>query len=134
MAHALYNHDGPCRNIHGHTYRLEVTLGGEPITDPGHPKDGMLLDFKEFKELVKIEVLDEFDHTLVLNEVHREKLTGITDSFKRTVFVDFQPTCENLLLEIKEKLGKKLPAGCDLHSLRLHETPTSFAEWNKNDN
>ena len=53
MAHALLDYDGACRNVHGHSYKLYVTIFGEPIQSPGHPKDGMVMDFKDL-ELVWI--------------------------------------------------------------------------------
>ena len=52
MAHTLFEYDGLCRNIHGHSYYLEVTVTGEPRNEPGHPKDGMVIDFGELKNLV----------------------------------------------------------------------------------
>ena len=60
MAHTLYEYDGLCRNIHGHSYNLEVTLIGEPRNEPGHPKDGMVLDFGDLKEIVKSEIVGRF--------------------------------------------------------------------------
>jgi len=45
MAHALYGHDGPCNNIHGHTYHLHITILGSPVEEAGDPKNGMVIDF-----------------------------------------------------------------------------------------
>ncbi len=54
MAHALWNYDGPCRNVHGHSYRLFVTLSGKPPIDvEGNPKNGMVIDFSDLKSIVK---------------------------------------------------------------------------------
>ncbi len=53
MAHVLWNYDGPCKNVHGHSYRLFVTLSGYPSDDPLNPKNGMVIDFSDLKKIVK---------------------------------------------------------------------------------
>ncbi len=53
MAHALNNYDGLCRNIHGHSYKLRVTLIGQPSNDKTSPKKGMLIDFSDIKKIVR---------------------------------------------------------------------------------
>ena len=55
MAHALYGYDGPCKNIHGHTYILSVTLKGKVINENNHPKNGMVIDFSDFKKSSPVE-------------------------------------------------------------------------------
>ena len=55
MAHALTNYDGPCRNIHGHSYRLFVTVSGIPSDDPRDPRNGMVIDFSELNIFDTIE-------------------------------------------------------------------------------
>ena len=67
MAHALHAYDGLCKNIHGHSYRLWVTVKGKVKNDHGHTKDGMVMDFGGLKEIVKPEIVDKYDHSLVLN-------------------------------------------------------------------
>ncbi|MDI9339092.1 MAG: 6-carboxytetrahydropterin synthase [Sediminibacterium sp.] len=135
MAHALYGHDGLCRNIHGHTYHLTITLKGIALQNSGHPKDGMIIDFSDLKEIVQKQVLYNFDHALVLNEKspHAE-LTLLKNSFDKVVLTPYQPTCENLLLDIVEKLTNTLPENVTLCAVRLNETPTSYAEWFLQDN
>ena len=66
MAHALAGHDGPCRNIHGHSYLLSVTLTGTPVNDPASPKNGMVMDFSDLKKIVDSAIVRPFDHALVL--------------------------------------------------------------------
>ena len=135
MAHALYGYDGPCKNIHGHTYKLSVTLIGSPIQDNTNPKEGMVIDFTDFKKIVKEEVIDIFDHTLVLkaNTPHA-KIQGLTDNFERVMFTEYQPSCENLLVDMLTRIQSKLPSDIELKNIRLEETPTSYAEWFKEDN
>ena len=51
--HALYGYDGKCKNIHGHNFKLSVTVTGGPITDKSHPKYGMVIDFSYLKKITK---------------------------------------------------------------------------------
>lgn len=135
MAHALWNYDGACRNIHGHSYRLFVTLSGEPVTDPGNPKFGMVMDFGDVKKLVKAPVVDYLDHALVVyRSADDGNLEQIRNMYSKVHVFEFQPTCENLVLYIAEKIRAILPPGIELHHIRLHETATSYAEWFAGDN
>lgn len=135
MAHTLFGYDGLCRNIHGHSYNLEVTISGEPRNEPGHPKDGMVLDFSELKTIVKSQIVDRFDHALMVNILVPEKqMELLRQTTNRIIVVDFQPTSENIVVYIAEILQQHLPAGVNLFSIRLFETVTSFAEWFASDN
>ena len=135
MAHALWNYDGACRNIHGHSYRLFVTIIGEPNADSEDPKFGMVLDFKDLKALVKGPVVEKLDHALVLyKEVDGELLSHIKNMYEKVHLFDFQPTCENLLLFIVDTIRAKLPPALELHSVKLYETASSFGEWFADDN
>lgn len=135
-AHALWGYDGKCRELHGHSYRLFVTVAGEPSSDESSPKLGMVMDFGELKHIVTREIVSRLDHALILRrseeaERLRACLEGIAE---RVVTVDYQPTCENMLYDFAARIGKALPSGVKLHSLRLHETATSYAEWFAADN
>ncbi|MDR9397640.1 MAG: 6-carboxytetrahydropterin synthase [Salibacter sp.] len=136
MAHALDGHDGKCHNIHGHTYELSVTFLGTPNDDPGNPKDGMVIDFSDLKSIVKDNIVKRFDHALVLRNNSRflDKITE--DDNERLILTDYQPTCEMMLLEYVEIIQSQLKGvqNVSLHSARLRETKTSFAEWFANDN
>lgn len=135
MAHALYGYDGPCKNIHGHTYHLSVTLMGTPIMDSNDVKLGMVVDFGDLKNIVKEYILNIYDHALVLNEeASYSKSEVISNEFEKVILVPYQPTCENLLLSFVEKLKPLFPISNQLIAIRLEETPTSFAEWNASDN
>jgi 6-pyruvoyltetrahydropterin/6-carboxytetrahydropterin synthase len=135
MAHALWNYDGPCRNVHGHSYRLFVTLSGIPAEEQGNPKNGMVIDFTELKSIVKKEIVNVFDHSVVVSrKFDKEKTEMFTKMFGNTVLVDYQPTCENLITDFAERLIAHFPAGMKLHSLKLYETATSYAEWFASDN
>jgi 6-pyruvoyltetrahydropterin/6-carboxytetrahydropterin synthase len=135
MAHALFGYDGPCKNIHGHTYRLSVTLIGEQIQEENNPKEGMVIDFTDFKRIVKENVIDIFDHTLVLkNDTPHSKIKGLSDNFERIIYSPYQPSCENLLLDMLDRMQNHLPSNVEIKNVRLEETPTSYAEWFKEDN
>ena len=135
MAHALWNYDGPCRNVHGHSYRLFVTLSGVSVEEPGNPKNGMVIDFTDLKSIVKKEIVNVFDHAVVVSrQFDKEKTDLFTKMFGNTVLVDYQPTCENLIADFAVRIGRHLPPGVKLHNLKLYETATSFAEWYAADN
>lgn len=135
MAHTLYEYDGLCRNIHGHSYNLEVTIAGEPRNEPGHPKDGMVLDFSELKGIVKTQVVSRFDHALMVNRlVPENQLELLKQTTGRIYIVDFQPTSENIVVYIADILQQHLPVSVNLFSIRLYETETSYAEWFASDN
>lgn len=134
-AHALGGYDGPCREIHGHSYRLFVTIKGEPSTDPMNPKQGMVMDFGVLKKIVHEEIISRFDHALVLRSTaDKELLKLLTAQFDNLIEVDYQPTCENMLDDFARRIAARLPEGVTLHSLRLHETASSYAEWYAEDN
>jgi 6-pyruvoyltetrahydropterin/6-carboxytetrahydropterin synthase len=135
MAHTLYGYDGLCHNIHGHSYNLEVTLIGEPKKQPGHPKDGMVLDFGDLKNIVKAQIVNRFDHALMVNKLVPEKQIGLLKKTTgRIIVVGFQPTSENIVAYIAEILQQHLPSDVSIFSIRLYETVTAFAEWFASDN
>jgi len=135
MAHVLKNYDGPCKHIHGHSYGLDVTLMGEPITDPGSPKKGMVMDFKDLKTIVKSSIIEVFDHSLVISMDHEPELINeMQKRFGKVNIVDYQPTSENLLVDFAKRIKDKLPGGIKLHNLKLRETATAHSEWFASDN
>ena len=135
MAHALWNYDGLCKNIHGHTYKLYVTVMGEPISDPNDPKFGMVIDFGDLKRIVKTEIVDKFDHSLVIyKDAPHEKLLELNEMYERHHVVDFQPTCENLVVHFANTIISLLPKGVKLKNVKLYETVSSSAEWDADDN
>lgn len=135
MAHALKGYDGPCRNIHGHSYELVVTVIGIPATDGNSPKLGMVMDFGDLKKIVRDCIISDFDHALVLNRASADEFLPLkAEVFGKTILVDYQPTSENLLIDFAGRLLPRMPGGIRLHNLRLHETVTSYAEWFAGDN
>jgi 6-pyruvoyltetrahydropterin/6-carboxytetrahydropterin synthase len=135
MAHALYGYDGPCKNIHGHSYSLSVTMIGKTITENGNSKLGMVVDFSDLKKIIETSVISKFDHTLILNEKSpHKKLIESNLLLGKVTMVNYQPTCENLLIDFAKLIQNNIPATIKLHHLKLRETSTSFAEWYAEDN
>lgn len=134
--HALYGYDGKCKNVHGHSYKLSVTVIGIPITDNSHVKFGMVIDFSDLKKIVKEEVVDVFDHATVFNKntPHIELAKELTDRGHNVLLVDYQPTSEMMVIDFAEKIASRLPKNIKLHSLKLQETDSSYAEWFASDN
>lgn len=133
--HALYGYDGKCRNVHGHSYKLGVCVIGEPITDKSNVKFGMVIDFGDLKKIVKSEIVDQFDHATVFNKntPHVELAQELKSRGHHVILVDYQPTSENMVVDFAEKIQKHLPDHIKLHSLKLQETESSFAEWYASD-
>ncbi len=130
MAHALLGYDGPCRNVHGHSYGLEVTVLGEPIATEGHPKLGMVMDFGDLKRIVKSQIVDVFDHALVLNTAMPKSITEpLHQSFEKVILIHYQPTSELMVIDFAQRIQAKLPQGIQLLRVMLRETATSYAEW-----
>ena len=131
-AHALDGYNGKCKDIHGHSYHLEMTFIGKPKSEVGLSDCGMVVDFGDIKKIVKTQILPLFDHRLILRKDTRFK--EIESINERIRLVDYQPTCENMLIEIVEILKKNEPKGARLVKGFLRETANSYAEWLLEDN
>lgn len=125
-AHRLSNYAGDCRQLHGHTYKLEVTISG-----PVQADTDMVLDFKVLKEILKSAVLVPFDHALILkdNPQNRQDFGNYTG---RITWLPTEPTAERMVLFLADSIGSLLPASTRLDSLRLFETSNSYATWQEN--
>ncbi len=136
MAHALEGYDGMCRHVHGHSYRLFVTVSGSPCDDPQSPKYGMVMDFGELKRIVNRLIVDRYDHAFVLRRTSENAalLERLRDRWERVCLVDYQPTCEQMLARWAPQIAEQLPAGVRLAEVRLYETAKSYATWRAEDN
>jgi 6-pyruvoyltetrahydropterin/6-carboxytetrahydropterin synthase len=134
--HALYGYDGKCKNVHGHSYKLSVTVSGKPINDSSNVKFGMVIDFSDLKKIVNEEIVDVFDHATVFNKntPHVELAKELMDRGHEVLLVDYQPTSEMMVIDFATKIKKRLPKNIKLHSIKLQETDTSFAEWYASEN
>lgn len=108
--HHLPYYEGACHNIHGHSYKLDVTVGGNIIKDTNNPKCGMIVDFKDLKKIVKESVVDRYDHS------------NLNDFFEN-------PTAEIMVVDIAYSIMQKLPKEVYLVSVKLWETEDSYAEY-----
>ena len=135
-AHALFGYEGKCKNIHGHSYKLHVTVLGTPITENGHPQLGMVMDFGELKDIVNRQIIDRLDHAILLNTNTEHKLLGqnLHQNGHNVIFTDYQPTCENMLIDFAQQITSHLPENVKLVSLKLYETENSYGEWIAADN
>lgn len=137
-AHILKGYDGLCANIHGHSYRLEVSVHSPALnlndgflhSHESDPKNGMLFDFSELKKLVNQAIIEPFDHSLIVNRnIGQELSEALQKNSLRVVHVPYQPTSENLLIDFAGRLQKVLPQGISLKKLRLYETATSYTDY-----
>ena len=133
MAHALFGYDGLCKNIHGHSYRLWVTIIGKVLEEENHVKNGMVLDFSLLKKIVKPEIVDKYDHSLVLNP-NSPHANIYLSAFEKVFLFHYHPTSENLVYDFVQVIKEKLPNNVDLHKVILSETANSYAEWCADDN
>ena len=109
-SHKLPYYEGACHNLHGHSYKLEVTITGDIEKNLNNPKCGMILDFKDLKDIVKKVAVDKYDHSY------------LNDFFPN-------PTAEIMVRQIAFDVIRELPEGTSLVSCKLWETTTSYAEF-----
>ncbi len=117
--------------MHGHSYKLFVTVKGKPINNLEDPKNGMVVDFGDIKKIVNSEIIDVWDHAVLVNGVspHKDLGQDLEGKGHKVIFCNYQPTCENMLYDIAEKIQNKLPKEVQLAYLKLHETENSYGEW-----
>ena len=129
-AHALDGYDGLCREIHGHSYRLFVTIKGEPSCEENDPKLGMVMDFGDLKRIVNREIVNRLDHSFTIRrtEQNGELIEMLQRHYTNIHVVDYQPTSENMLIDMAARLTPVMPEGVRLCKLTLYETATSKAE------
>jgi 6-pyruvoyltetrahydropterin/6-carboxytetrahydropterin synthase len=126
-AHALKDYNGACANIHGHSYRLEVSV---TAVKDALPESGLLLDFHDLKSIVKTALLDKFDHALLLNSsVDTALMETLQGQFEKVLLLPFQPTSENLILHFVRLLKDVFTDDLRLKRLVLYETATSYVTY-----
>ncbi|MBP6432815.1 MAG: 6-carboxytetrahydropterin synthase [Ferruginibacter sp.] len=131
MAHAIYGYEGSCKNIHGHSYELHVSVSSDFRETTYIASPGFIIDFKEIKKLVQDSVIERFDHQLLLSSAYITSNPSIS-SLKNIVIFEAEPTAENLLIYIKNFLQKTFPDNIQLVHLKIFETKNSYAEWSEN--
>ncbi|MCY4161886.1 MAG: 6-carboxytetrahydropterin synthase [Flavobacteriaceae bacterium] len=134
--HALYGHDQKCQYLHGHGYKLSVTVIGQPIQNKSSPKRGMVMDFGDLKQIVKERIIDLFDHSMILNvdSPHKNIALILEKEGHKIQKVNYNPTCELLLIDFSKRIQNALSPNVILHSMTLYETKDSRAHWYRKDN
>ena len=123
-------YDGRCRNIHGHSYEMRVTIKGMPIMDDSSPKNGMVMDFGGLKRIVNEEIIDHYDHAFIINHnMPQDFIDEVRRNYERIIVLPYQPTTELMLIDFSKKIKSRLPEGIQLVKIFLKETEGSFAEW-----
>ncbi len=121
-AHRISNYQGSCRNVHGHSYKLLVTVAAESPS-----ADDMVIDFKVLKEMVKRQIIDKLDHTLLLKENPENKFL-FKDFPDRIFWMQTEPTAERMVEWMGEQLKPLLPQHVFLSKISLYETESSLVE------
>ena len=128
MAHAIFGYSGACKNIHGHSYELQVTVSSGEEGQSFIPAPGFFLDFKELKQIVNSTIIHLFDHKLVLSRDYLAKIQDL-HSQENLLIWEAEPTAENMLVFIQRILRENLPPAIRLAELKLYETKNSYATW-----
>lgn len=128
MAHAIYGYAGKCKNVHGHSYILHVTITGSSDNNNYIPAPGFIYDFKQLKKIVNDTIINKLDHQLVLSNEYLQSNPELISA--ENIFAwEMEPTAENILIYIKQNLQLALPEEIKLAKLQLFETADSYAEW-----
>ena len=125
-AHVLTNHQGLCKNLHGHTYRVDVS-----VSRPEEDGRDMVIDFKDLKSIANEVICDRFDHAFVYNTGsagEREIAAVVEKNGMRTVAIPFRSTAENLAKMFFNDLE---PRVAGLSAVRVWETADSCAEYRR---
>lgn len=106
--HALNEYEGACKNIHGHSYELRVSVTTSNQSDDFLPAPGFIIDFKEIKKIVTQKIVDHLDHKLILSKAYLQKHPQFNE-LENLIIWDFEPSAENILLFIKNTLFNEFP-------------------------
>ena len=132
MGHRVLNHRSVCRGLHGHRYKAEICVEGNLVEKENASEEGMVIDFADIKKTAQKFIQEELDHAFMVWDKDEELL----DFFKKSkghkpVIVPFTPTAENvaayIYANLKDKFADVFNTGLRLHSIKLWETPTSYA-------
>nr|WP_314741102.1 6-carboxytetrahydropterin synthase QueD [uncultured Haemophilus sp.] len=129
MAHMLDGHDGKCKNLHGHTYKLQVEVAGDLVVEGA--KRGMVMDYADLKAVVKQHILDPMDHAFIydLNSQKESKVANLLIDLDSKVYgIPTRTTAEEMAKYMFDKLAN---AGLPVTLIRLWETPTSYCEYSQ---
>ena len=131
--HRIPNHKSSCKNLHGHRYAIEVTLKGDIIDQEYESDYGMVMDFRDAKELIRKTIVEPWDHAFLVYEKDLEVIHFL-NSLKghKTVILDKVPTAENMALIafnlLKNVFEKTFQNDIVPTRVRLFETPNNWAD------
>jgi 6-pyruvoyltetrahydropterin/6-carboxytetrahydropterin synthase len=136
MAHLLAGHEGLCKNLHGHTYKMqiEVTRKTEDVITSDASSQGMVIDFKDLKQLVNVKIVEPLDHAFMYwinspDKVEQEIGEILIKNGRKVARVNYRTTAEEMAMNFFSVLTKDLlKINIELKAVRVWETPTSFAE------
>ncbi|MBL6686393.1 MAG: 6-carboxytetrahydropterin synthase QueD [Methylophilaceae bacterium] len=131
--HRIPSHKSSCKNLHGHRYAIEVTVKGDIIDEEQKSDFGMVMDFKDAKELIRQTIVTPWDHAFIVYEKDHEVINFLaTLKDHKTVIFPKVPTAENMALVAMEKLKKVFYDNYKTMiipiKVRLYETPNNWAE------
>ncbi|MBM4171005.1 MAG: 6-carboxytetrahydropterin synthase [Ignavibacteria bacterium] len=122
MGHRLPFHDGKCKNLHGHSYKCMIELTGDL------DKNGMVLDYFEFKKIIE-PIIEELDHSFMVCNEDKEMIEVLNKLSSRKVIVNFETTAENICIYLLEEIIKSsLPSNITGIKVRVLETDNTYAE------
>ena len=132
MGHRILHHRSVCRGLHGHRYKVEIGVSGDMVSKPDVSEEGMVIDFSDIKKISNQFIKEKLDHAFIVWEKDEELIRFFKQSKgHKPVIVPFTPTAENMAAYIFNELQGKFQdvykTGLHLHSIKLWETPTSFA-------
>ena len=138
MGHRILHHRSICRGLHGHRYKVEICVSGDLVSKSGSSEEGMVIDFSDIKKISNQFIQEKLDHAFMVWKKDEELIRFFKQSKgHKPVIVPFTPTAENVAAYIFNKLQDKFQdvykTGLHLHSIKLWETPTSYALYEKGD-
>ena len=124
-AHFLKGYQGKCANIHGHRWRVVVTIKSDNLLDDMQ-NNGMVIDFGDLKNDLKV-IVDDLDHALIIEEdsLSSTVYDALVNEGFRIIVVPFRPTAENLAKYIYDLLKDKY----QVDSIDVYETPNNCASY-----
>ncbi len=135
MGHRIPNHKSKCRNLHGHTYVMEVGVDDKIITEEGSSDEGMVIDFGDLREIMTKHVYDIFDHGFMVyrkDPLNKEFMESPLIQQTKLIVVDFIPTAENIAQYVYKILERELTLRkIKIKYVRIWETPYANALYTR---
>lgn len=132
MGHRLLDHNSKCHNLHGHRYKVEITLSGDILDQPGHSANGMVIDFSDIKDIAKTWIDSTLDHGYMF-QVSDPIGNNAEQLGLKCIAVDFPPTAEHISMYVFQHLQvlyqKKFGTSIMLTCIKLWETPNSYVVY-----